>query len=163
MAFYDSFEDFISEFDALKKKSYNKDLFEVVDVENASLVEKIRHWAWCKSSNSDCEFDLSFLRNERLEAKIQELHKQCAKIGGVFLSYLYNNLYELEDCFTSSNERTNRWNLFETSSELVESLRAKLKERDKTIQRLTEKLNVTKNERTDDFRDLLRSILLDDF
>lgn len=161
MAFCDSYDEFVKELESLKNRDYTLD--SVADFENASLVDKLRHWAYCKQNNKDCS--LSFLNNAKLEAKIESCFEQGKKVNGGFLAVLYVNLYEFEECFSTENKgRVNRWNLFETASDSeLNDLRNQLKEKDKIIQDLTEKSNTTENEHKDDFRSLLRSILLDDF
>lgn len=162
MAFYDSYDEFVKELDSLKNGDYT--LNSVADFENASLVDKLKHWAYCKQNNKEC--NLSFLNNDKLEAKIEACFEQRKKINGGFLALLYANLYEFEECFSTENKgRVNRWNLFEIiSNSELDDLRNQVKERDKTIQELTEKLNAKADEhKSDDFRDLLRGILLDDF
>lgn len=156
-----TYDDFVKELSILKNGDYILD--SVADFENASLVDKLRHWAYCKQNNKDCS--LSFLNNAKLEAKIEGCFEQRKKVNGGFLAALYVNLYEFEECFSTENKgRVNRWSLFETASDSeLDDLRNKLKEKDKIIQDLTEKLNTTENEHKDDFRSLLRSILLDDF
>lgn len=159
-----TFEDFITEFDVLKDRGYNRNTFKVTDVEHASLVEKFRHWAYCKDTNIECEFDLSFLNNESLQRKIDEMYKESKSKGGIFLSFLYNNLYEFEECFSQSEaKRTNRWNLFETASDSeLNDLRNQLKEKDKIIQELEEKLNAKEDEHhIDGLETLMRGILND--
>lgn len=161
MSFCDSYDEFVKELESLKNRGYTLD--SVADFENASLVDKLRHWAYCKQNNKDCS--LSFLNNAKLEAKIESCFEQGKKVNGGFLAVLYVNLYEFEECFSTENKgRVNRWNLFETDSDSeLNGLRNQIKEKDKIIQELEEKLNAKEDEHKDDFRSLLRSILLDDF
>lgn len=104
------------------------------------------------------------MSNESLQRKIDEIYTESKSKGGIFLSFLYNNLYEFEECFSQSeDERTNRWNLFETASDSeIDDLRNQLKEKDKTIQELREKLNAKEDEhRIDGLEALMRGILND--
>lgn len=160
-----TFEDFITEFDVLKDRGYNRNTFKVTNIEHASFIEKLRHWAYCKDTNIECEFDLSFLNNESLQRKIDEMYKESKSKGGIFLSFLYNNLYKFEECFSQSeDERTNRWNLFETASDSeLNDLRNQLKEKDKIIQEMEEKLNAKEDEHLIDGLETLMRGILNDF
>lgn len=148
-----TYDDFVNEFADLNYTDF--DIGKTPNFENASLLKKIKHWASCKREGIEC--DLSFLNNKFLEQKLESYYQQSKQDGVNFIAFIYANLYDFESCFSTENKgRVNRWNLFETASDLeLDNLRNQLKEKDKIIQDLTEN--------KDDFRSLIRGILLDDF
>lgn len=139
MAFYDSFDEFCNEIEKLK----GKDCYKITNFENATPIDKLSHFAYCKREGLDCDFDLSFLNNEKLQTKLEDTILE-SKVGGyAFFNYIYNNLFEFEVCF-ESKPRKNRWNLFPEQSEIVTELKNQLKEKDAIIADLKRQLSELK-------------------
>lgn len=132
MSFCDSYDDFR---DAIEKVK-NDDCYRVANLQDAKPLDKLCHYAYCKRRDLDCDFDLSFLNNEKLQAKLEDI---ISNKGALFLSYLKRNFCVFEDCF-EAQPKPNRWSLFLNNDIKDSELQNRLREKDDLITKLQSQL-----------------------
>ena len=137
MSFYDSYDEFCDTIKELK----GRDCYKVDNLQIASPIDRLSHFIYCKRENLDCDFDLSFLNNEKLQSRLEDTILICKEGGYYYFSYLNSNLYTFEDCFEVQNNRQNRWSLFLNNDVKDSELQNQLKEKDALIAKLQKQVN----------------------
>lgn len=135
MAFYDSFDEFCDDMKKLK----GRDCYKVDNLQIASPIDKLSHYVYCKREGLECDFDLSFLHNERLQIQLEDALK-LRKENELYFSYLNRSLHTFEDCFEVQNNKQNRWSLFLNNDVKDSELQNQLKEKDDVIADLQRQL-----------------------
>lgn len=129
MAFCDSYDEFCDVIEKLK----GRDCYKVDNLQSASPLDKLSYYVYCKRYNLNCDFDLSFLNNEKLQVKLED---SISKSGRDFyFGYLYRNLDTFEDCF-EVQPKPNRWSLFLNNDVKDSELQNQLEEKDVSIAKL---------------------------
>lgn len=134
MAFYDSYDEFCDDIKKLK----GRDCYKVDNLQNAKPIDKLSHYVYCKREGLDCDFDLAFLHNEKLQTRLEDAIT-LRKEGELYFSYLNRELYTFEDCFEVQN-KPNRWSLFLNNDVKDSELQNQLKEKDILIAKLQSQL-----------------------
>lgn len=135
MAFYDSYDEFCDNIKKLK----GRDCYKVDNLQTASPLDRLSHFIYCKCAGLDCDFDLSFLNNEKLQIKLEDAIT-LRKEGELYFSYLNRSLHIFEDCFEVKGAKQNRWSLFLNDGTKDSELQNQLKEKDNIIADLQRQL-----------------------
>lgn len=136
MSFYDSYDEFCDDIKKLK----GRDCYKVDNLQSASPLDKLSYYVYCKREGLDCDFDLSFLHNEKLQIRLEDTVSVCKEGGYYYFSYINRNLHTFEDCFEAQTNRQNRWSLFLNNDIKDSELQNQLKEKDDIIADLQRQL-----------------------
>lgn len=130
MSFCDSYNEFCDDIKKLK----GRDCYKVDNLQSASPLDKLSHFIYCKCEGLDCDFDLAFLHNEKLQTRLEDAIT-LRKEDELYFSYLNRSLCTFEDCF-EAQPKPNRWSLFLNNDVKDSELQNQLKEKDALITKL---------------------------
>ena len=134
MAFYDSYDDFYN----TVKKLKGRNCYKVNNLQSASPLDKLSHFIYCKCEGLDCDFDLAFLHNEKLQTRLEDAIT-LRKEDELYFSYLNRSLCTFEDCF-EAQPKPNRWSLFLNNDVKDSELQNRLRKKDDLIAKLQSQL-----------------------